>query len=491
MREIYFHNTYTKRKEKFEPLREGRVGMYVCGITSYDLCHMGHARAYVTFDVIRRAFEHFGFDVLFIQNFTDIDDKIIARAAERGVPAEELSKQYVDAYFRDMDALNVRRASFYPKVMKHIPEIVEAIEFLVDRGSAYAAGGSVYFDVSKVAGYGVLSGRDTREDELKSRIDDPNKRSALDFALWKESKPGEPFWESPWGRGRPGWHLECNVMSSLYLGAPFDIHGGGHDLIFPHHENEAAIASGLSDSGFARYWIHNGFVTIEDEKMSKSLGNITAVRDVLERFPADVIRLFLLSTHYRMPLNFNTKVLEETAAGYSRFAALRDRLGSIAEGFDTSSGGEADIPAGPGADLAGALVEAAEKFDSALADDFNTPGAVAELYNMVKAGNNFATAVEAAGPGGMDEGAAAAGAALLWSNILKHGEVLGLSFEGARGRADEDPELTEKLVGSLIDLRNAARKNKDFAIADRIRDMLAAAGITLKDHPGGTSWSKI
>ncbi|MFC1474773.1 cysteine--tRNA ligase, partial [bacterium] len=487
MKEVHFYNTNTRKKEKFVPLREGRVGMYVCGITSYDLCHVGHARAYITFDVIRRAFEHFGYDVLHIQNFTDIDDKIIERANERGASPDEFSEKYIDAFFRDMDALNVKRASLYPKVTKHIPEIIEAVQSLVDKGAAYTGGGSVYFNVASAKNYGALSGRGTSEEELKSRIDDPNKKSVLDFALWKESKPGEPFWESPWGKGRPGWHLECNVMSSLYLGAPFDIHGGGHDLIFPHHENESAIASGLSEDGFARYWIHNGFVNIEEEKMSKSLGNITAVRDVLDKFPADVIRLFLLSTHYRMPLNFSTKTLEETAAGYARFASLRERLENIAPGFVMSEHSDKNLPDGPASELASAINKSAEKFDDAMADDFNTPGAVAEIYNLVKAGNNFTATVEA---GNIATDTTAICASLIWSSIIKYGNVLGLTFESAAGASSSaGSDDLDAAMQLLIDLRNDARKSKDFATADRIRDTLADAGITLKDHPDGTTWS--
>jgi len=486
--DIHIYNTLAGRKEKFEPLRPGRVGLYVCGITSYDYCHVGHARAYVTFDVVRRAFEHFDYDVLYIQNFTDVDDKIIARAAEGGVPPEELSRRFISEYFRDMDALNVRRASFYPRVTRHISEIVHAVETLLEKGAAYAEGGSVYFDVSSVKGYAALSGRDTRAEELRSRIDDPNKRGPLDFALWKASKPGEPQWDSPWGHGRPGWHLECNVMSCFYLGTPFDIHGGGHDLIFPHHENELAIASALTGPEFVRCWMHNGFVTVQDEKMSKSVGNITPVRELLDRFPADVITLFLLSTHYRMPLNFNSGVLEETAAGYSRFASLRERLESLAPDFDAAHTGEgegAKFESGPESDLAHALDEAADKFDAALADDFNTPGAVAEIYNMVKAGNVYASAVESAGARSELPGAAR----MLWGRICDYGGVLGLAFPAVAGAAG-GPGEDDSLVQLLVNLRTEARQRKDFGTADRIRDTLDEAGYTLKDRADGTTWSK-
>lgn len=475
MRDIYFHNTMTRKKELFKPINEGRIGMYVCGITSYDFCHVGHARAYITFDVIRRVFEHFGYDVMYIQNFTDIDDKIIARANERGEKSDVLSNRFVDAYFEDMDRLNIRRASFYPKVTRHIKEIVAAIEDLVKKGNAYVAGGSVYFDISSITGYGALSGRKTNESELQSRIDDPNKKNALDFALWKEAKPGEPFWGSPWGDGRPGWHLECNVMSSLYLGLPFDIHGGGHDLVFPHHENEDAISKGMSDKGFVNYWIHNGFVTIDEEKMSKSLGNITSLRDMLEKFPADVIRLFLLSTHYRMPVNFSIPALEETSAGYSRFASLRDRIEALCPGFAAAK-----------AEPDSSLSESIEKFDAALADDFNTPGAIAEIYNLIKTGNLLATDVET---GKTPKEEAAGKFAALWKAIVSCGDVLGLSFTAAGAGATAGGD-TEKLMTILMDVRAAARAKKDFATSDLVRDALDAAGFAIKDRPEGATWSR-
>lgn len=476
----------TRTKEVFKPINEGRVGMYVCGITSYDFCHVGHARAYVTFDVIRRVFEHFGYDVLYIQNFTDIDDKIIARANERGEESAALSGRFVDAYFEDMDKLNIQRASFYPRVTRHIKEIIEAIESLVEKGHAYVAGGSVYFDIKSISGYGALSGRKTNEEELQSRIDDPNKKNALDFALWKEAKPEEPFWESPWGQGRPGWHLECNVMSSLYLGLPFDIHGGGHDLIFPHHENEDAISKAYSDKGFVNYWIHNGFVTIDDEKMSKSLGNITSLREMLSKFPADVIRLFLLSTHYRMPVNFSIPALEETASGYARFASLRDRLEAIAPGCTTAApDGSAAATGEQAAALMKIIADSEEKRDAALLDDFNTPGAVAELYNLVRAANQYATDIET-GKADKATGAAALGAA--WAAILNTGKVLGLTFAGAAGASSGGD--VDALMEILLNVRADARAKKDFAAADLVRDALDKAGFVIKDRPDGATWSK-
>lgn len=488
MREINFYNTMSRKKELFKPINEGRVGMYVCGITSYDFCHIGHARAYITFDVIRRIFEHFGYDVHYIQNFTDIDDKIIARANERGEESTALSNRFVAAYFEDMDRLNVQRASFYPKVTRHIKEIIEAIENLVEKGHAYVAGGSVYFDISSITGYGALSGRKTNEEELHSRIDDPNKKNALDFALWKEAKPEEPFWESPWGQGRPGWHLECNVMSSLYLGLPFDIHGGGHDLVFPHHENEDAISKGFSDKGFVNYWIHNGFVTIDDEKMSKSLGNITSLREMLAKFPPDVIRLFLLSTHYRMPVSFSIPALEETSSGYARFASLRDRLEAVAPGCTAGNVLAADgADCGEqGAALKKAISESMGKCDAALADDFNTPGAIAELYNLVRAANMFATDVES---GKVDKQHCAPYLAEVWKSILTISNVLGLTLSSATAGAVSGGDV-DKLMDILLEVRAAARAKKDFAASDLVRDALDKAGFVIKDRPDGATWSK-
>ncbi|RMF85452.1 MAG: cysteine--tRNA ligase, partial [Nitrospirae bacterium] len=368
------YNSLTRRKEELVPLREGEVGIYACGVTVYDDCHVGHARGAVFFDVLRRYLEHRGLRVTYVRNFTDVDDKIIRRAAEEGVSWREIADRYIEAHQRDMGALGVRPATLEPKATEHIAEIVELVRELEERGLAYAAGGDVFYRVRRFPEYGRLSGKRIDELEAGARIEvNEAKEDPLDFALWKGSKPGEPAWDSPWGPGRPGWHIECSAMSMALLGRDFDIHGGGRDLLFPHHENEIAQSRGAG-AGFARLWVHNGFVKIDDEKMSKSLGNFFTIREILEAHPAEAVRLFLLSTHYRSPIDFTERALADARAAVDRVYTFLQ----AAEGQP-----EGDWRAAP-AELAEAVATLELDFDAAMDDDANTAAALAALFERVR-----------------------------------------------------------------------------------------------------------
>ncbi|MEK6711214.1 MAG: cysteine--tRNA ligase [Nitrospinota bacterium] len=479
---VQLYNTLTRRKEPLETLDPGRVKMYVCGVTVYDHCHLGHARAAIAFDVIRRHLVHRGYEVTFVCNFTDVDDKIIARARRLKVPIGELTEQFIGEYHRDMDALGVRRADITPRATEHIPGMIEMIEGLIAKGLAYRGGGDVYFDISRFPGYGKLSHRDPEELEAGFRVEPgEGKRNPLDFALWKASKPDEPSWESPWGPGRPGWHIECSVMSSRYLGERFDIHGGGEDLVFPHHENEIAQSEGCFGHDWVRYWIHNGFVRINHEKMSKSKGNFFTVKAVLAETPAEVVRFFLLGTHYRHPVDYSDQVVGEAWRGLDRLYNLLLRLGRPAPG----AGGEA----------ARRMREEAAafrgRFTGAMDDDFNTARALGHLFDFARQANSIL--LEA---GGALAREAAQPAVEVFREV---GEVLGLFghgpeewFRQARpgGGEEANGRLGDGQVEELIARRNEARKRKDFKEADRIREELAAAGILLEDGPSGTIWKR-
>ncbi len=473
-REIKVYNTMTRQKETFSPLKKGEVSIYVCGVTPYNDPHIGNARPFVTWDVIRRFFAKCGYAVRYIQNFTDVDDKIIRTANERGVTWKDVADQYIDAYFRVMDALNVRRADVYPRVSETIHEIIEMVQGLVDKGFAYELEGDVYYSVEAFREYGKLSGRNLEDMMAGARVEvDDRKKNPMDFALWKAAKPGEPYWESPWGQGRPGWHIECSAMSLKYLGKTFDFHGGGSDLIFPHHENEIAQSQafcGGSDC-FARYWVHNGFITIHDEKMSKSLNNFFTVSDILEKYPGEVVRFFILQTHYRSPLDFSDERLRDAQAGLSRLANAKASLDelSVREGTaDTAS------------QLADSAETAREAFLDDMADDFNTALAVSRLFTVAKDVNVY------------------------YNDVVNHGkpfdagnirrvraafddmaEVLGI-LEGKP--AEESGEDAE--IDALVEERLAARKAKNWARADEIRDALKARGIILEDSASGTRWKR-
>ncbi len=472
---LRLYNTMAGRKEELVPAHPGSVSMYVCGVTPYDYSHLGHARAYVTFDVVKRYLQHSGYEVYHVQNFTDIDDKIIKRAAQEGTDAGTLAQRYIDAYFEDMDALGIIRASVYPRVTEHIDAVVEMVAVLQQKGYAYEVDGDVYFDVARFKGYGALSGRDLEEMRAGARIEiNELKRSPLDFVLWKRSKDGEPAWQSPWGPGRPGWHIECSAMSLKYLGCGFDIHGGGQDLIFPHHENEIAQSEAYAGcSPFARYWMHNGFVTIDREKMSKSLGNFFTVRQILEQYEAEVVRYYLVSVHYRSPIDFSDERLEEAKRALERLRQTRDSLtrtlrqGGLQEGSPEDARLER-------------LTALQADFDIAMDDDFNTAGALAALHSLAGEANRLMADPGLAGMTG-------AGTLLqsLLDGLHHMGDLLGILREetGLTG-------MTEELMDLLIEVRKELRSRKLWDLSDLLRDRLQGIGITLEDRPEGTTWRK-
>jgi cysteinyl-tRNA synthetase len=463
-------NTLSGEQEPFRPLEPGKIKMYVCGVTPYDVCHLGHARCYVTFDFIRRSLDRLGWAVTHAQNFTDIDDKIINRARERGEDPAALAERYIQDYFDKMDKLNVRRADVYPRVTGHLPQIVSFIGRLVEKGVAYPVGGDVYYEVRKFPSYGKLSKRSV--DELKSgaRVEvDERKRDPLDFALWKAAKPGEPAWDSPWGKGRPGWHIECSVMSIENLKAEtFDIHGGGQDLIFPHHENEIAQAEGATGKTFSRYWIHNGFVTVNKEKMSKSLGNFFSLTDVFARYEPRAVRFFLLGTRYDSPLEFSDDLLAAAAAGLKD---VDDTLDRVSAALRTQTGSDKQDEK-----VMKERLETFEKdFLGALADNFNSPKALAAFFSLlgelkVRTASNRSLSVAT-----MAQAVEAAKAAFR--------DVLGVPLRDAASSGDEEVE-------KLVYAREAARKAKDWAEADRLRKELAARNVIVEDTSRGPRWWK-
>jgi cysteinyl-tRNA synthetase len=477
---IQVHDTLTAQKRDLVPLEPGKLRVYVCGPTVYDFSHLGHARCYVVWDVVIRHLRSRGLEVTYVRNFTDVDDKIIARANERGEDPLALAARFADAFHEDMDALGNLRPDLEPRVSGHIPEIVALIETLVAKGFAYAPGnGDVYYAVRKFPEYGRLSKRNLDDLIAGARVDPGEaKRDPLDFALWKGAKPGEPSWDSPWGKGRPGWHIECSAMSAKHLGAPIDLHAGGKDLVFPHHTNEiaqsvAASSEGLHAEDFSRYWMHNGFVQIDDEKMSKSLGNFFTIRDVLARFDGEALRFFLLGTHYRRDFNFSDLVLAEA----------EKRLGSLSETLEKADRlGAGTSPAGRG----GAGVERAL---AALDDDFNTPQALAAIAEAFTAANAIAdrkgkkTADDKADLAAFARDAREIGLTL--GILQRHPEdALRAIREKAAARRGIDPATVEARIVE----RTAARAAKDFARSDAIRDELAAGGVALMDGPNGTTW---
>ncbi len=458
---LKIHNDLTRRKEPFEPLEPGKVRMYVCGMTVYDLCHLGHARVMVVFDVVYRYLKALGLEVTYVRNITDIDDKIIARANERGEPFHELTERYIRAMREDAAALGVLPPDLEPRATEHLSEIIAMIERLLERGHAYRAeNGDVYYDVRSFPEYGKLSGKSIDDLEAGARVEPgEGKRDPLDFALWKAAKPGEPAWDSPWGAGRPGWHIECSAMSTSALGDTFDIHGGGADLTFPHHENEIAQSEGATGHPFVRYWMHNGFVRINDEKMSKSLGNFFTVREILERYQPEEVRYFILTSHYRSPLNYDDEHLDNARAALTRlYTALRGL---------------------PEAEPAGAE-DFEARFHAAMQDDFNTPEALAVLFELVREINRLR---------GSDEAAAAG----LGAALRRMGGILGLLQQAPEDylRAGvADSGLSDAEIETLIARRAEAKAARDWAEADRIRDRLQEAGIVLEDGPEGTTWRR-
>ena len=469
------YNTLTNKKEEFVPVHEGKVGIYVCGPTVYNYIHIGNARPMVVFDTVRRYFEYKGYDVNYVSNFTDVDDKIIKKAMEEGVDASEISEKFIKECEKDMRALNVKEATHHPKATEEIDGMIEMIQELIDKGYAYEKNGTVYFRTRKFDHYGQLSNKNLDDMMAGIRIAvSDEKEDAMDFVLWKPKKEGEPSWPSPWGDGRPGWHIECSVMSRKYIGDTIDIHAGGEDLIFPHHENEIAQSEACNGEKFANYWMHNGFLNIDNKKMSKSAGNFFTVREIGEKYPLQVIRFFMLSAHYRSSLNFSDTLVESAKHGLERILTAVDHLRDVlaekqAAGAESGAAPDAMTPEDQkNVEEAKALVA---KFEASMEDDFNTADAIAAIFELVKLSNVTA-----------DHGSAAYVEYLL-ETITKLCDILGIITEKKEEMLDEDIE-------ALIEERQAARKAKNFVRADEIRDMLAEKGIILEDTRAGVKWKR-
>ena len=471
---LVLFNDLTRKKEEFTPIKPGQVSFYSCGPTVYDFFHIGNARPFIVFDVLRRWLEHEGYRVTFVQNFTDIDDKMIHRAHKEGITVAELAERFIAEYNRDADALGIRRPDFSPRATDHIPEIIATIQRIIDNGHAYESNGDVYFDIKSWPKYGSLCKQNLEDLEAGARIEPgEKKKDPLDFALWKAEKPGEPSWPSPWGNGRPGWHIECSAMSSKYLGDNIDIHSGGVDLMFPHHENEAAQSEAASDSGkpFVNYWLHNGFLLIDSEKMAKSLGNFVTARDALKKYPPLAIRFFMLSAHYRSPINFTPESLEQSAAGVERLRNCRSDLDFAAKNRVGESG----------FDMAGfesQLEKLHKDFSDAMNDDFNTAAAMGILFDVVYLINTSLKENETLPEKFFT----------LSKNALdEYDSVLGvIGSDDAETEHDEESAEIERLIQE----RAEARKAKNFARSDEIRDSLKARGIVLEDTPQGTKWKR-
>jgi cysteinyl-tRNA synthetase len=480
---LKLYNTATRMKEDFQPLEQGKVGMYVCGVTVYDLCHIGHARSAIVFDVLVRYLRSRGLEVTYVRNFTDVDDKIIDRARQKGKDPKDLAQEFIDAFYEDMGSIGVLHADIEPRATEHIAEMIEMINTLINGGYAYIEGGDVFYSVERLGDYGKLSGRLLEEMKAGSRVAvDEKKRHPMDFVLWKSAKPGEPQWPSPWGPGRPGWHIECSVMSSFFLGPTFDIHGGGEDLLFPHHENERAQSMAATGGQFARYWIHNGFVTVESEKMSKSLGNFLTIRDALKIYHPEVLRLFLLSKHYRSPLDFSRDAVLDLQSGLIRIYRTLQRLGDSVGGLENGKG----IP------LFGSLSDEKkgsflEQFIHAMDDDMNTPAALAAVFDCVREINRLLDE-----HGNKPDGDTRARLESDRRDVCRAARVLGI-LEKAPADFFEKIASSGEAIGvreieSLIDERAKARKEKDWAKADGLRKRLTDMGIVLEDTPRGTTW---
>ncbi len=461
-------NTMTREKEEFTTLEPGKARIYVCGPTVYNFFHIGNARPFITFDTLRRYLEYRGLKVDFVQNFTDIDDKMINKANSEGITVRELADRYIAEYFVDADKLNIKRPTWQPRATDCIPEIVEMIQMLVDKGHAYETDDGVYFDMDSFKNYGELSHHhlDDLEAGASDRVAvDEKKRNPMDFVLWKKKKPGEPFWDSPWGEGRPGWHIECSAMSRKYLGDTLDIHGGGQDLVFPHHENEIAQSEAATGKTFVRYWMHNGFINVDNEKMSKSTGNLFTVRDIAQQFDYPVMRFFLLTGHYRMPINFSAELLTAAQNGLARIRTCVENLVFLLPGAPAEAGGEEAAKAAQ--ELEQAVKDAHTKFIEAMDDDLNTPDALAAIFELVRAANTAAVV----------SGVPAGTLKLAEDMIRELCSVLGLTFESD----DAIPEA----VSALVEARTAAKKARDFKEADRIRDEIRSLGYVVADTPQG------
>ena len=463
---MYIYNTMTRKKELFVPLQEGKVSMYACGPTVYNFFHIGNARPFIVFDTLRRYLEYRGYQVTFVQNFTDIDDKMIRRANEEGITVKELGDRFIKEYYADADALGVKRATVNPRATEHIQDIIDLVQTLVEKGHAYPTpNGDVYFSVRSWPGYGKLSGQNIDDLENGARVDPTEeKQDPLDFALWKGQKPGEPSWPSPWGMGRPGWHIECSAMSMSILGQSFDIHGGGQDLIFPHHENEIAQSEAATGKPFAHYWMHNGFINVDNQKMSKSLGNFFTVRDIAKEYDLDVVRLFMLSVQYRNPINFSRDLIQQAAVALQRLRTALDRLK------------EAPVAEEPAEDEQ-AFLDSLEgyraRFNEAMDDDLNTADALGVLFDLARAANTFVSVPRTK--------SAVEAVTKTYTELM---DVLGLM---PRKTGEEFPAE----VLSLLDERQEARKAKNYARADEIRDQLKSLGYAIEDSRQGAKLKKL
>ncbi|MGJ0703113.1 cysteine--tRNA ligase [Clostridium perfringens] len=462
------YNTLNKKKEEFIPLTPGEVKMYVCGPTVYNFFHIGNGRTFIVFDTIRRYFEYRGFKVDFVQNFTDIDDKMIKKANEEGTTVKKIGDTYIKEYYQDADALNIERATVNPRATEFIGEIIKFVKGLVDKGYAYEVDGDVYFSTKKFEGYGKLSGQNIEDLQSGARISvDERKKDPMDFAIWKAQKPGEPAWNSPWGMGRPGWHIECSCMAKKLLGETIDIHAGGSDLKFPHHENEIAQSEALTGEPFARYWLHSAFVNVNNEKMSKSLNNFFTAREILERYDADVIRFLMLSAHYRQQLNFSEDLLESAKASVER---IYNAIGNLENFIDEVSREEMNEEEKAYLE---SLNKYKEKYIEKMDDDFNTADAITAIFDLIKDTNTNIT---------IDSSKELAKKAL--ELIRELGAPLGMFQKSTKGNLEEEIE-------ALIAERQQARKDRDFALADKIRDELKDRGIVLEDTPQGVRWKMI
>jgi len=488
---LRMYNTLTGDKETFVPLVAGKAGMYVCGVTVYDNCHIGHARAYISFDVIYRYLKYAGYDVTYVRNYTDIDDKIIKRANQEGTDYRTIADRYIQAFDEDMERLGMEKPTIEPKATDHIPGIIAIIEGLIAKGHAYESDGDVYFAVETFPPYLKLSKRNLEEMQAGARVEvGEKKQNPMDFALWKGSKPGEPWWESPWGKGRPGWHIECSAMSMQFLGKTFDIHGGGKDLVFPHHENEIAQSEAANGCQFVRYWLHNGFVNINAEKMSKSLGNFFTIREVLDKFDPETLRFFILSAHYRSPIDFSDQNLDEARAGLERIYSCLAAVDDILAGTPASP----ELPAveslpTAGVELRDKLAQLIPRFVEAMDDDFNTALTLGHMFETVRAANRFMAENKEYGP-----------VALSLLAHVRHlfgeiGQVLGLFsrrpaewLAGIKAAQVNQMAISPEEIERLIVERAEARLARNFKRSDEIRDLLLEQGIQLLDSAQGTTW---
>ena len=482
-----FYNTMSNKIEEFKTIENGKVKMYVCGPTVYNYIHLGNARPIIVFDTLARYFKYRGYDVTYIQNFTDVDDKIIKRSNEEGISVKEVTEKYIKGFFEDIEPLNISDDIVRPKVTENMPEIIKIIKKLIDEGFAYEKDGNVFFEVKKFEEYGSLSNQKIDELEIGARVDImEEKNNPLDFALWKRKKEGEPYWDSPWGQGRPGWHIECSAMAKKYLGDTFDIHGGGQDLVFPHHENEIAQSRCAYHGNFANYWLHNGFIQVNGDKMSKSLGNFFLLREILGKFPGNVVRLFILGTHYRKPINFSMDNMEDSRKTLKNIVTSMNNFSEIIEKFSGKGSHEGEVSDNTGNNSTNEFKEKVneldKKFMEAMDEDMNTPQALAVIFDQIKETKKFSVNVSS--------GEEAEALNYSYNSLRKKlEEVLGivLFMEDENKNFKNNDKLTGNLIELLIKLRADARKEKNFKLSDEIRDNLKELGIEIQDNKDGTT----